>query len=71
MLTRLGMVGADIRTYGDGLLDVPTVTMELTVGAGTQGPSRGPRTTKKRASARSKRAGGGARGTRPTRPTES
>lgn len=32
-LERLGMVSAAIRTYGTGLLEVPTVTMELTVGA--------------------------------------
>ena len=33
VLERLGMVSAAIRTYGAGLLEVPTVTMELTVGA--------------------------------------
>ncbi len=33
-LERLGMVSAAIRTYGAELLEVPTVTMELTVGAG-------------------------------------
>ena len=32
-LERLGMVSAAIRTYGAGLLEVATVTMELTVGA--------------------------------------
>lgn len=30
-LTRLGMVDAAIRTYGESILEVPTVTMELTV----------------------------------------
>jgi len=36
-LERLGMVSAAIHTYGTGLLEVPTVTMELTVGAGEAG----------------------------------
>ena len=38
------MVAAAIRTYGAGLLEVPTVTMELTVGAGmpATGESRPP-----------------------------
>jgi 16S rRNA (guanine527-N7)-methyltransferase len=30
-LTRMGMVDSAIRTYGEGLLEVPTVTMELVV----------------------------------------
>ena len=32
-LERLGMVSAAVRTYGAGLLEVATVTIELTVGA--------------------------------------
>ncbi len=31
VLERMGMVDATIHTYGDGLLEVPTVTMELRV----------------------------------------
>ena len=33
VLTKLGMVDAAIRTYGADLLEVPTITLELTVGA--------------------------------------
>ncbi|MDF2145104.1 16S rRNA (guanine(527)-N(7))-methyltransferase RsmG [Knoellia sp. p5-6-4] len=71
VLAKLGMVHADIRTYGAGLLEVPTVTMELTIGANTQGVSRVPRKAKKRPSARSKKAGDAVRETRRTRHTES
>lgn len=48
VLERMGMVDAAIRTYGSGLLEVPTVTLELTVRS-VQGPSsaRGKRRTKR------------------------
>jgi 16S rRNA (guanine527-N7)-methyltransferase len=52
-LTRLGMVEAAIRTYGAELLEVPTVTMELTIGAA---PRRGGKPASSPARRRSKRA---------------
>jgi 16S rRNA (guanine527-N7)-methyltransferase len=70
VLTRLGMVKADIRTYGAGLLEVPTVTMELTVGAAPEGASRAPKKARKRPSTRLKKAGDAGPLPRPTRRTE-
>ena len=34
LLRRLGMTGAAVRSHGTELLEVPTITLELTVGAG-------------------------------------
>jgi 16S rRNA (guanine527-N7)-methyltransferase len=70
VLTRLGMVQADIRTYGEGLLEVPTMTMELTVDARTQRAARGPKQARKQPSGRGKPDAGGRRETRRTRRTE-
>lgn len=48
VLERMGMVDAAIRTYGSGLLEVPTVTMELTVRpVERRGSARGKRRTKR------------------------
>jgi 16S rRNA (guanine527-N7)-methyltransferase len=48
VLERMGMVDAAIRTYGVGLLEVPTVTMELTVRpVERRGSRRGERRTKR------------------------
>jgi len=44
VLTRLGMVDAAIRTYGADLLEVPTVTMELTVSTAGRSTVRAART---------------------------
>lgn len=46
-LTRMGMVEAAIRTYGAGLLDVPTVTLELVVGAGKRPGTAGKKTRRR------------------------
>jgi 16S rRNA (guanine527-N7)-methyltransferase len=35
VLRRLGMTGATVRTHGADLLEVPTLTLELTAAAGT------------------------------------
>ena len=85
-LTRLGMVGAAIRTYGADLLEVPTVTMELTVSAGARsvpqpprvrggrrakGPGRGDRQTGTKSDPRSGgKAGGRSASGPPPRRTE-
>lgn len=55
-LTRLGMVDAAIRTYGEGILEVPTVTMELTVRGVAGGTKTRDASKKKRSSSRSARA---------------
>lgn len=58
VLKRLGMTAAHVRSYGDGLLDVPTVTLELTAAAvarrsgATRGASKGPRDRANRGSNR-------------------
>lgn len=51
-LRRLGMVSAQIRSYGDGLLETPTVTMELTArpGDGQRRPRTGRKAPKSRRS---------------------
>ena len=49
-LRRLGMVDAAVRTYGEGLLEVPTVALELTVGGGRRGPVEGRARRRSRAS---------------------
>jgi 16S rRNA (guanine527-N7)-methyltransferase len=60
VLTRLGMVEASIRRYGEGLLEVPTVTMELVVDTSTR--QQGGRARSGRAGARSaQRRGRGGR----------
>jgi len=60
-LTKLGMVDSAIRTYGAELLEVPTVTMELTVGAAARSGGRAMRT---QADRRSKKASKGAKRSR-------
>jgi 16S rRNA (guanine527-N7)-methyltransferase len=40
VLRRLGMVSAAVQTYGSDVLDVPTVTLELTVGSGRRQPGQ-------------------------------
>jgi 16S rRNA (guanine527-N7)-methyltransferase len=40
MLRRLGMTAAAVRSHGAELLEVPTLTLELTVGAGAHGRSK-------------------------------
>jgi 16S rRNA (guanine527-N7)-methyltransferase len=46
-LTRMGMVDATIRTYGTGLLEVPTVTLELRVGPGQRRARPGTKTRRR------------------------
>ena len=55
VLERLGMVDAAVRTYGADLLEVPTITLELTVRGGSDATARPRKSGKKRSSSRSSR----------------
>jgi 16S rRNA (guanine527-N7)-methyltransferase len=70
-LLRLGMVDAAIRTYGADVLDVPTVTMELTVGSGAGAGVSSHGGGRKRPAGRSARGGRRGGTTGRTRHTES
>jgi 16S rRNA (guanine527-N7)-methyltransferase len=57
-LAKLGMVDSAIRTYGADLLEVPTVTMELTVSAAARNRGKGARGGTSEPGSRSGRSGG-------------
>ncbi len=70
-LVRLGMVEAAIRTYGADVLEVPTVTMELTVGTDAGASAAPARSGRRRAAAgatRQPRKGAKSRPSRHTGP---
>ena len=57
VLERLGMVASAVHTYGASVLEVPTVALELTVGANAAGRAARGRSTKRRAGTRPPRRG--------------
>ena len=71
VLERLGMVASAIHTYGATVLEVPTVTLELTIGLHVGGRSARGRSSQRRGEVRAPKRGSRGSGPRPPRRTES